>query len=253
MTDFRTRRERLVDRLESRGRVERRATLDALRAVPRHAFVPEGQSRAAYEDRPLPIGEGQTISAPHMVGIMTDLLAPRPGDRILEIGTGCGYHAAVTSEIVAGGRADGGRFDGDRRGDDDGADDGGGDDDGAGDDDTGNDTAGGIYSVEYHERLAERARERLAELGYGVAVRTGDGHDGWPTHAPYDAAYLTCAASEIPASVIEQVHTGGRIVAPVEAGRLGGQTLVRATKRADGGLDREEHGGVRFVSMQGSE
>ena len=93
MTDFRTRRERLVDRLESRGRVERRATLDALRAVPRHAFVPEGQSRAAYEDRPLPIGEGQTISAPHMVGIMTDLLAPRPGDRILEIGTGCGYHA----------------------------------------------------------------------------------------------------------------------------------------------------------------
>jgi protein-L-isoaspartate(D-aspartate) O-methyltransferase len=244
MTDSGTRRERLVDRLESQGRVERRTTLDALRAVPRHAFVPEGRSGAAYEDRPLPIGEGQTISAPHMVGIMTDLLAPRPGDRILEIGTGCGYHAAVTSEVVAGGRADGDRSAGDQLG-------GGRRGDGTEDGDTTVVADGGVYSVEYHERLAERARERLAELGYGVAVRAGDGHDGWPTHAPYDAAYLTCAASEIPASVIEQVRPEGRIVAPIEAGRLGGQTLVRATKRADGGLDREEHGGVRFVSMQG--
>ena len=176
-------------------------------AVPRHEFVPEDRRGAAYEDRPLPIGEGQTISAPHMVAMMTDLLALGPGDQVLEIGTGCGYHAAVTAEIVDG-----------------------------------------LRSVEYHEPLAVAARERLARLGYEVDIRVGDGHEGWPEGAPYDAAYLTCATPEIPAAVVRQIRPGGRIVAPVGTRR---QTLVRATRRADGELDIEEHGGVRFVRMQG--
>ena len=137
-------------------------------AVPRHEFVPENRRGSAYEDRPLPIGEGQTISAPHMVAMMTDLLALDPGERVLEIGTGCGYHAAVTAEIVDG-----------------------------------------LRSVEYHEPLAVVARERLARLGYEVDIRVGDGHEGWPEGAPYDAAYLTCAAPEIPAAVVRQVRPGG--------------------------------------------
>ncbi|HET7323331.1 MAG TPA: protein-L-isoaspartate(D-aspartate) O-methyltransferase [Halococcus sp.] len=207
MSDYEAARERLVSQLDSRGRIERDSTRAVLLSVPRHKFVPDGKQKNAYDDRPLPIGEGQTISAPHMVAIMTDLLALESGDSVLEIGTGCGYHAAVTAEIT-----------------------------------------GEVKSVEYHEPLAETARERLSRLSYAVEVRAGNGHEGWPDHAPYDAAYLTCAAREIPDAITEQVRPGGRIVAPIGTHR---QTLVRATRRADGGLDRERHGGVRFVPMQG--
>jgi protein-L-isoaspartate(D-aspartate) O-methyltransferase len=211
-TDFEAAREGMVDDLERAGRLERESTAAAMRAVPRHAFVPEGRRRRAYRDTPLPIGEGQTISAPHMVATMVDHLELSPGDDVLEIGTGCGYHAAVTAEVVG---------------------------------------AGHVYSVEYHESLAEQARERLAELRYGdVHVRAGDGHEGWPEHAPYDAAYLTCAASGLPDAVVEQVRPGGRILAPVGDRH---QRLVLAHRREDGGVDREHLGGVRFVPMRGGE
>ncbi len=210
VTDPEAARERLVERLA--GRISRPSTREALLAVPRHAFVPERQLEAAYEDRPLPIGSGQTISAPHMVVEMLDALALSPGERVLEIGTGCGYHAALTAEVVG---------------------------------------AEHVASVEYHDELAEAARERLAELGYGaVSVRAGDGHAGWPEHAPYDAAYLTCAAAEFPDAVVEQVRPGGRLLGPLGTGR---QVLVRADKREDGTLDRERRGGVRFVPMRGGD
>ncbi|MFB6303860.1 MAG: protein-L-isoaspartate(D-aspartate) O-methyltransferase [Haloferacaceae archaeon] len=206
--DFEAARDRMVDRLVERGHVERASTEAALRAVPRHEFVPEGRRDDAYEDRPLPIGEGQTISAPHMVAIMLDELALDPGDRVLEIGTGRGYHAAVTTEVVGDGN---------------------------------------VYTVEYEPSLAEAARERLADLSYDVAVRRGDGREGWPEHAPYDAAYLTCAPAEVPDAVVAQVRPGGRVLAPVGTGR---QRLVRLTRREDGGVEREDLGGVRFVTMQ---
>jgi len=218
MSDPAVRRERLVDRLRTQDRIERETTRQALLDVPRHEFVPESRRSDAYADRPLPIGKDQTISAPHMVAMMTDLLGLDAGDRVLEIGTGCGYHAAVTAAAVGIG-------DGKGKGPD----------------------AGAVYSVEFHDPLAAAARERLSRLGYPIQVRVGDGHEGWPEHAPYDAAYLTCAAAEVPEAVIDQVRPGGRIVAPIGRGR---QTLVRATRRADGGLDRERHGGVRFVPMQ---
>jgi protein-L-isoaspartate(D-aspartate) O-methyltransferase len=184
-------------------------TLAAIRAVPRHAFVPEGKRHAAYQDTPLPIGEGQTISAPHMVAIMVELLDLQPGDTVLEIGTGCGYHAAVTAELVG---------------------------------------AENVYSVEYHDSLASQARETLASLGYGdISVRAGDGKEGWPEHAPYGRAYLTCAASELPPPVVEQVRPDGIVLAPVGDSQ---QVLVRARRRADGSLDRADHGRVRFVPLQ---
>lgn len=205
--DYEHRRDKLVDRLAKR--VDDEATLAAMRAVPRHEFVPESRRDRAHEDHPLPIGDDQTISAPHMVAIMTDLLDVSPGDEVLEIGTGCGYHAAVTAEAVG---------------------------------------PENVYSVEYGERLAERARETLADLGYGeVSVRQGDGREGWPEHAPYDAAYLTCATATVPDAVVEQVRTGGRVLAPVGTRR---QTL-QLIRKTEGGLERADHGGVRFVRMRG--
>jgi len=206
--DFETRRRKLVGRLGRR--ITDEDTTEALRTVPRHEFVPEDRRRDAYADRPLPIGDGQTISAPHMVGIMVETLDVAPGDRVLEIGTGCGYHAAVTAEVVG---------------------------------------PENVYSVEYSGTLAERARETLDRLGYDeIAIRVGDGHDGWSEHAPYDGAYLTCATPEFPDPVVEQVRTGGRILGPIGTNR---QTLVLGRKRGDGSLDREDHGGVRFVQMRG--
>jgi len=209
--EFATERDRLADTLAKRPNITERAA-DAIRAVPRHEFVPAGRRRNAYDDRPLPIGGGQTISAPHMVAIMASELDLEAGDDVLEIGTGCGYHAAVTAELV-------------------------------GDDH--------VYSVEYLEDLAQEARETLESAGYGgVSVRQGDGYDGWPEHAPYDAAYLTCAAPDFPEAVVNQVRAGGVIVAPIGDTR---QRLVRAGKREDGTLEKSDEGAVRFVPMQGGD
>ena len=201
-------RRELVEELRRRLDVDER-TLSAIGAVPRHAFVPDRYRSRAYADRPLRIGHDQTISAPHMVAVMTDLLDVDAGDRVFEIGTGCGYHAAVIAEIVG---------------------------------------PGNVYTVEYVPELADSARDRLGKLGYDVTVRAGDGRTAYPDTDPFDAAYLTCAPSDgIPDSVIDRVRTGGRVVAPV--GDRGAQRLVRLTVRPDG-VDRTDHGAVRFVPMQ---
>lgn len=207
--DPESRRHEMVERLRTRRDLSA-ATLSAMRAVPRHEFVPEDRRDRAYDDRPLPIGEGQTISAPHMVAAMVEALDLAAGERVLEVGTGCGYHAAVTAEVVG---------------------------------------AENVFTVEYGADLAARARERLARLDYDdVSVRTGDGRAGWPEHAPYDAAYLTCATPDFPDAVVKQVAPGGRLLGPIGDRR---QTLVLAHVRPDGSLDREERGGVRFVQMRG--
>ena len=200
--------DRLVDRLSGRENLDP-VTEAAMRAVPRHAFLPESRREAAYLDRPVPIGEGQTVSAPHMVAVMTDLLELEPGQTVLEVGTGCGYHAAVTAEVVGPAH---------------------------------------VTTVECRERLAGQASRRLAATGYDeVSVRVGDGREGWPEYAPYDRAYLTCAAESVPSRVVEQVRPGGLLLAPVGSTQ---QQLVRARKRDDGSLKREDHGQVRFVPLR---
>lgn len=207
--EFASARNRMVDRLVSSGRITRDETARAMRVVPRHEFVPAKHREESYADRPLGIGEGQTISAPHMVAMMTDLLAPEIGQRILEIGTGCGYHAAVTAEIVG---------------------------------------AENVYSVEFHESLAEKARDVLDRTGYGaITVTVGDGNNGWPEYAPYDGAYLTCAPTTIPETVIEQV-VDGVVVAPEGRTR---QELIRLTRFEGETTKRDVHGAVRFVRMRG--
>ena len=211
MTDSRAdERDELVDRLVARGHVESDRVAAALRAVPRHEFLPDDVRNRAYDDTPLSIGNNQTVSAPHIVGVMCELL-PADAVDVLEVGTGCGYHAAVTAEWLAGGH---------------------------------------VYSVEYDSDLAAMARETFLRLGYDecVSVRVGDGREGWAEYAPFDAAYSTCAVPDVPEAVRAQVGAGGRVVAPVGTTS---QTLLTLDKHADGSVDRTDHGGVRFVRIRG--
>ncbi len=150
--------------------------LRAMRTVPRHQFVPADLRTVAYEDHPLPIGYGQTISQPYIVAWMTELLDLKPGEKVLEIGTGSGYQAAVLAEI--GGLE--------------------------------------VYSIEIVPELAASAAERLAALGYGqVKVKQGDGYYGWPEYAPFDAILITAAPDHLPAPLAEQLKEGGRLVIPI--------------------------------------
>jgi len=151
------------------------AVLDAMRRVPRHLFIPQRQQPHAYENRPLSIGHGQTISQPYIVALMTDLLRPRRTDRVLEIGTGSGYQAAVLAELVH--------------------------------------SVYTIEIVaplaeEARERLA-----RLGYAN--VSVRTGDGYKGWPEQAPFDSIMVTAGADEVPPPLVQQLKPGGRLVIPV--------------------------------------
>lgn len=157
-----------------------RETLDprvmaALAAVPRDQFVPDDMRRHAYENRPLPIGHGQTISQPYIVAVMTDLLELQPGQRVLEIGTGSGYQAAILSELT--------------------------------------DAVYSIEIVEPLGRQAEQRFRRLGYAG--VHTRIGDGYHGWEEYAPFDAIVVTAAASHVPPPLIRQLKPGGRMVIPV--------------------------------------
>ncbi|MFQ5876954.1 MAG: protein-L-isoaspartate(D-aspartate) O-methyltransferase [Acidobacteriota bacterium] len=200
-------RQRMVrEQIEARGIRDPRV-LEAMRRVPRHLFVPEPWRSRAYEDGPLPIGEGQTISQPYIVAFMTEALRPRSTDRILEVGTGSGYQAAVLASIVAR-----------------------------------------VFTVEILPGLGEQARRLLHELNYdNVEVRIGDGHAGWPEHAPFDAIIVTAAPEEVPPALIDQLVTGGRLVIPV--GRRE-QHLIRLTRTAEG-VERETLLPVRFVPLTG--
>ncbi len=185
--------------------------LKAFAQVPRHDFLPDVLRPAAYANRPLPIGHEQTISQPYIVALMTDLLDPKPDHIILEIGTGSGYQAAVLTKLVKQ-----------------------------------------VYSLEIVPALAETAGERLRRLGYGnVEVRQGDGHAGWPEHAPFDAIIVTAAAADIPAALIEQLKPGGRLLIPV-GNRYSGQELLLIEKDWHGRVSRNSVLPVIFVPLTGA-
>jgi len=175
-----------VERLRREGYIHSDKVYRAMLRVPRELFVPPELRPFAYLDRPLPIGRGQTISAPHIVAYMTELLDPDVGHRVLEVGTGSGYQAAVLAEIVAPSDAP-------------------------------REAWGHVWSIERIPELAERARENLARAGYAdrVTVVVGDGTRGLPEHAPYDRIIVTAAAPRIPEPLVEQLAPGGRMVIPV--------------------------------------
>src|SRR4030042_1866557 len=173
----------------------------------RHRFVPAALSSRAYGDYPLPIGEDQTISQPYIVALMTQWAEVAPGDKVLEGGTGSGYQSAVLAELT------------DR-----------------------------VFSIEIRPDLARQAAARLKELGYGrVQVRSGDGYQGWPEAAPFDAILVTAAAPQVPPALTAQLKEGGRLVIPL--GPPGGaQTLMRY-RRVQGKLVEEASLPVRFVPL----
>jgi protein-L-isoaspartate(D-aspartate) O-methyltransferase len=202
------RREMVAQQIRARG-VENPKVLAAMGRVPRHEFVPSVLHGLAYADRPLPIGHGQTISQPFIVAFMTEALRPAPTDRVLEIGTGSGYQAAVLAELVAQ-----------------------------------------VYTIEIVPPLGEQARADLARLKYGnVHVRVGDGYEGWPEHAPFDAIIVTCSPEQVPQPLVDQLRDGGRMVIPVGT-QAGGQDLYLLEKRG-GKVVRQAILPVRFVPMTG--
>jgi protein-L-isoaspartate(D-aspartate) O-methyltransferase len=180
----------------------------ALGKVERHRLVPPNYVAAAYRNQPLPIGAGQTISQPYIVALSTDLVEPRPEHVVLEVGTGSGYQAAVLAEIVKQ-----------------------------------------VYSIELVESLGRGAEARLGELGYrNIEVRIGDGYQGWPERAPFDAIVVTAAAPHVPPALVAQLRPGGKMVIPVGAqGNI--QYLKVITRRADGGFDERRVLPVRFVPL----
>lgn len=206
---FAAERARMVtDQLSRPGRdVTDGTVLRAMGRVRREHFVPPALRTRAYADGPLPIGEGQTISQPYIVAKMTECLQLRPEHRILEIGTGCGYQTAVLAEIVAE-----------------------------------------VYSVEIVSKLAREAAERLSSLGYDhISLRVGDGHLGWPEAAPFDGILVTCAAPQIPLTLIDQLRLGARMVIPV--GPQGKNQQLLCLQRTPSGFAQETLFPVRFVPM----
>jgi protein-L-isoaspartate(D-aspartate) O-methyltransferase len=190
--------------------------LDAMRKVPRHEFVPESFQSDAYEDHPLPIGEGQTISQPYIVAAMLEHLALQAGDRVLEIGTGSGYVTALLSLMCAE-----------------------------------------VYSMERHAQLAALAESTLQRLEYrNVKIRVGDGSQGWPEYAPFDAILVSAATPEMPPALFTQLREGGRMVVPVGPlfsqelqliGKVGGQPAVRVLEGCrfvplvEGAVDKDQN------------
>jgi protein-L-isoaspartate(D-aspartate) O-methyltransferase len=199
----------VAEQLRARGIRDERV-LDAMARVPRHEFVRPEYRDEAYEDHPLPIGEGQTISQPFVVAAMLEALALRREDVALEVGTGSGYETAVLAELV-----------------------------------------GTVYSIERIANLAERARAVLQRLGYSnVIVVHGDGSLGLPKAAPFDAIVVSAAAPQVPASLMDQLRDGGRLVIPVGSGFAQELQLVRKLGDNSTTLYLD---GVRFVPLIGRE
>jgi len=181
-------RARMVEeQIRARGVVDP-AVLAAMERVPRHLFVPEGERGSAYADHPLPIGHGQTISQPFIVAYMTAAARVAPGDRVLEVGTGSGYQAAVLAEIAR--------------------------------------EVYTIELIPALAARAERVLRELGYAG--VQVRSGDGYAGWPEHAPFDAIVVTAAPDHVPPALVEQLAVGGRMVIPVGTGEQEMRIITRS-------------------------
>jgi protein-L-isoaspartate(D-aspartate) O-methyltransferase len=212
MTVFAVLRRDMVERqIISRG-VRAPLVLEAMRTVPREAFLPQSLQEFAYDDSPLPIDANQTISQPYIVAFMIEALNLKGGETVLEIGAGSGYAAGVLSRI-----------------------------------------AGHVYTVERIAQLAEKAASVLADLHYdNVLVRHGDGTQGWPEYAPYDAIIVAAGGPSVPDSLKQQLKLGGRLVIPVGKDQRT-QELIRVTRLSEDKFKTEDIADVRFVPLIGKE
>ena len=206
-THDRLREEMVKNQIEARGITDSNV-LAAMRMVPRHEFVSEAFVDQAYDDHPLPIGEQQTISQPYIVAEMTQALCLTKEDRVLELGTGSGYQAAILAQI-----------------------------------------AYRVYTVERIHSLYLKARKLFDRMGYhNIVSRYADGTIGWQEECPFDAIIVTAGAPRVPASLIDQLGTGGRMVLPV--GNQYTQELVKLV-RDERGVHESHLGGCRFVKLVG--
>ena len=203
-------RKRMVEtQIKARGINDPRV-LRVFERVPRHLFVSEEMRPDAYEDHPLPIGYGQTISQPYIVALMTSLLDLKGSEKILAIGTGCGYQAAILANL-----------------------------------------AGEVHTIERIKNLADFAGANLASLALtNIQVHVGDGSLGWPEAAPYDGIMVTAASPAVPANLIEQLNTGGKLIIPV--GERWRQVLELWTKTSQG-VEKKEILPVVFVPLRGEQ
>ncbi|MGC8831957.1 MAG: protein-L-isoaspartate(D-aspartate) O-methyltransferase [Thermoproteota archaeon] len=213
-------RKRLVEQLVEEGVIKSERVKEAMLRVPRHEFIWPNRLEQAYYDTPLPLGDtGQTISAPHMVAIMNELLEVQVGDRILEVGTGGGYHAATLAVLTCP---------------------------------TLDSPSPLVYTVEINHVLAEFARKNFSRLGFDKVVKVieGDGSKGHPEASPYDRIVVTAAAPSIPKPLIEQLKPNGRMVIPVQS-RFFEQDLMLLRKDSEGKVKTSNMGPVVFVPLRG--
>ncbi|MEX2442387.1 MAG: protein-L-isoaspartate(D-aspartate) O-methyltransferase [Alkalispirochaeta sp.] len=199
----------LVERLHQQG-IPRGIVLDAIRYVPRDRFVPEELREAAWDNRPVEIGEGQTISQPYTVAYMLQLAEVAPAQRVLEVGSGSGYVTALLAYVVG--------------------------------------DPGLVTGVELNERLLTEAETRLAALGLqAVHLVKGDGKRGCPQRAPYDAIIVSAQTKEVPPALLDQLASSGRMVIPVDVGSYAAMTRI---ERTSDGFERTRHGAFQFVPLQ---
>ncbi|MCX8151188.1 MAG: protein-L-isoaspartate(D-aspartate) O-methyltransferase [Candidatus Bathyarchaeota archaeon] len=221
MTTEKTDWNKLIESLTRQGILRSPEVIRAMRAVPRAKFLPIDMQSYESVDTPLPIGFGQTISAPHMVSIMNEALELKIGHKVLEVGGGSGWHAATIAEIVA------------PKG-------------------TPRSEWGHVFTVEIVASLAENARRNIINSGYGdrVTIITGDGSKGYPEKAPFDRAVVAAAAPEVPKPLVDQLKLGGILVVPVGSPFLF-QTLMKVTKQINGKIKETNIGSVAFVPLTG--
>lgn len=217
MPDRSYERKELVESLVVQRQLHRGPIVSTIQHAWRHIFVPAEYDELAYADRPIPLDGKRLLTAPSDVAKMSELLDLSSGDRVLEIGTGTGYQTAVTADIVG---------------------------------------AENVFSID-DETYAALAKENVSRLDEeirlstvdfdGIQIRVGDGREGWPEAAPFDAIYLTVAVEKLPPVLFDQVATAGRLLAPV--GGTGRQTLTSFERLPSGEFDRSEHGQVQFAPL----
>lgn len=210
---FEREREELIKHLLKWGYLSKPEIISAFRRVPRHLFVPKDLRKYSYADQPLPIGHGQTISAPSMIAIMLESLDLKRGQKVLEVGAGSGYNAALLAEIVG--------------------------------------PEGKVFTIERIPELAEFGRANLQEAGYGrVQVVVGDGTCGYKKEAPWDRILVTACAPRIPEPLVRQLKVGGRLAAPVGEHYMF-QTWTVVQKLSEDEIKTQELGGCSFVPLVG--